>query len=106
MYLFHGQTTREVKRLDTALVKATVRKLDMIAAAAAVVDLRAPPGNRLEALHGDLEGWFSIRVNDQWRLVFRWLDGAAEGVKLVDFPLGGQDVAAEPHTNPSGRDPA
>lgn len=83
--LFHGQATREVKRLDAGLVKAAVRKLDMIVAAAAVVDLRAPPGNRLEALHGDLEGWFSIRVNDQWRLIFRWLDGAAEGVKLVDY---------------------
>ena len=83
--VFHGQATREVKRLDTALVKATVRKLDMIVAAAAVLDLRAPPGNRLAGLHGDLQGWFSIRVNDQWRLVFRWLDGGAEDVKLVDY---------------------
>jgi plasmid maintenance system killer protein len=46
--VFHGQATREVKRLDTALVKATVRKLDMIVAATSVLDLRAPPGNRLE----------------------------------------------------------
>ena len=83
--VFHGHATREVKRLDAALVKATVRKLDMIVAAAAVQDLRAPPGNRLEALHGNLEGWFSIRVNDQWRLVFRWLDGAAEDVEIVDY---------------------
>jgi proteic killer suppression protein len=83
--LFHGQTTREVKRLDAALVKATVRKLDVILAAAAVVALRAPPGNRLEALQGDPEGWFSIRVNGQWRLVFRWLDGAAQDVKLVEY---------------------
>ena len=83
--VFHGNATREVKRLDVALVKATVRKLDMIVAAVAVQDLRAPPGNRLEALHGDLEGCFSIRVNDRWRLVFRWLDGAAQDVKLVDY---------------------
>ena len=83
--VFHGLATREVKRLDTALVRATVRKLDMIVAATAVLDLRAPPGNRLEALHGDLEGWFSIRVNAQWRLVFRWLDGAAQDVKFVDY---------------------
>ncbi len=83
--VFHGHATREVKRLGVALVKATVRKLDMIVAAVVVHDLRAPPGNRLEALHGDLEGCLSIRVNDQWRLVFRWLDGAAEDVKLVDY---------------------
>jgi proteic killer suppression protein len=83
--VFHGHATREVKRLGVALVKATVRKLDMIMAAVVVHDLRAPPGNRLEALLGDLEGWLSIRVNDQWRLVFRWVDGAAEDVKLVDY---------------------
>lgn len=83
--IFHGHPTREVKRLDGALVKATVRKLDMIVAASAVLDLRSPPGNRLEALLGDLEGWFSIRVNDQWRLVFRWADGQADDVKLVDY---------------------
>lgn len=83
--VFHGHATREAGRLDVALVKATVRKLDMIVAAVAIPDLRAPPGNRLEGLHGDLEGWFSIRVNDQWRLVFRWLDGAAEDVKLMDY---------------------
>lgn len=83
--LYHGYATREVKRLDAALVKATVRKLDMIVAASVVLDLRSPPGNRLEALHGDLEGWFSIRVNDQWRLIFRWVDSQADDVKLVDY---------------------
>ena len=83
--VFHGHATREVKRLDAALVKATARKLDMIVAAAAVQDLRSPPGNRLEALHGELEGWFSIRVNDQWRIIFRLVDGQADAVKLVDY---------------------
>jgi proteic killer suppression protein len=83
--VFHGHATREVKRLDAALVKRTVRKLDMIVAANQMVDLRAPPGNRLEALHADLDGWFSIRVNDQWRLIFRWIDAAAVDVKLVDY---------------------
>lgn len=83
--VFHGHATREVKRLDAALVKATARKLDMIVAAAAVQDLRSSPGNRLEALHGDLEGWWSIRVNDQWRIIFRWVDGQADDVKLADY---------------------
>ena len=83
--LFHGRATREVQRLDAGLIKATVRKLDMLAAADRVHDLQASPGNRLEALHGDWTGWFSIRVNDQWRLVFRWVDGSATDVKLMDY---------------------
>ena len=54
-------------------------------AAAVLEDLRVPPGNRLEALRGDLAGWFSVRVNDQWRLTFCWEDGAVEAVRLVDY---------------------
>lgn len=57
----------------------------MINAAQALQDLASPPGNRLEALRGDLRGNYSIRVNDQWRLVFRWADGEAHGVRLVDY---------------------
>ena len=57
------------------------RKLDMVDYAAALTDLASPPGNRLEALHGDLKGLHSIRVNDQWRIVFRW---TAEGPDVVD----------------------
>jgi proteic killer suppression protein len=57
----------------------------MMEAAAVLEDLRVPPGNRLEALRGDLAGWFSVRVNDQWRLIFCWEDGAAEAVRLVAY---------------------
>ena len=57
----------------------------MIEAALVLDDLRSPPGNRLEALSGDLAGWFSIRVNDQWRIIFRWVDNGAEDVTLVDY---------------------
>jgi proteic killer suppression protein len=49
------------------------------------LDLRSPPGNRLGLLHGDLAGLFSIRINDQWRIVFRWLDGNAYDVRLTDY---------------------
>jgi len=48
-------------------------------------DLREPPGNRLEALRGDLAGYHSIRVNDQWRIIFRWENNAAHGVSLTDY---------------------
>jgi len=49
-------------------------------------DLRSPPGNRLEALRGKLAGFFSIRINERWRIVFRWEDGQACEVQIVDYP--------------------
>ena len=60
------------------------RKLDMLDYAARVEDLRAPPGNRLEKLRGEWRGYWSIRVNDQWRIVFCWDDGPEE-VDIVDY---------------------
>jgi proteic killer suppression protein len=57
----------------------------MLNAAANVQDLRVPPGNRLEALSGDRAGQYSIRINDQWRVVFRWRDGHAHDVAIVDY---------------------
>jgi len=61
-----------------------LRKLDVLAAAHELVDLRLPPGSRLEALKGDLEGFHSIRINDQWRIVFRWENGGADQVAIID----------------------
>jgi proteic killer suppression protein len=57
----------------------------MIDAAENVDDLRNPPGNRLEKLKGDRVGQFSIRINDQFRICFRWVDNAAEDVEIVDY---------------------
>lgn len=62
-----------------------MRKLDVINAAKDLGDLRAAPGNRLEALKGDRKGVHSIRVNDQWRIVFSWRDGDAYDVSIVDY---------------------
>lgn len=67
------------------LLRATRRKLYMLAAADALSDLRAPPGNRLEALKGDRRGQHSIRINDQWRICFVWADGGAQDVDIVDY---------------------
>ncbi len=61
------------------------RKLELLDAAASLEFLRVPPGNRLEALRGDRAGQHSIRVNDQWRLCFRWTGGNAEQVEIVDY---------------------
>ena len=65
--------------------KAALRKLDMLAAAHVLQDLRQPPGNRLEALQGERAGQHSIRINDQWRLCFVWRDGHAHEVEIVDY---------------------
>ena len=75
----------EPRGIAPELAKLTRRKLAMLVAADRVQDLRAPPGNRLESLRGDRDGQYSIRVNDQWRLCFRWADGSAEDVELVDY---------------------
>lgn len=61
------------------------RKLDQLHRANALSELRHPPGNRLEQLHGRLATWHSIRINEQWRIVFRWTGDHAEGVAIVDY---------------------
>ncbi|MFA7536749.1 MAG: type II toxin-antitoxin system RelE/ParE family toxin [Desulfuromonadales bacterium] len=83
--IYHGTTNKDLRRLPPEIAKQALRKLDMINAAHDMLDLRSPPGNRLETLQGDLAGMFSIRVNDQWRIVFRWQDGNAYEVRLADY---------------------
>ncbi len=67
------------------LVVTAERRLQAIANAAVLRDLASPPGNRLEALKGDRAGQHSIRINQQWRVCFRWSDGGAEDVEIVDY---------------------
>lgn len=83
--LFHGETNRGVRRLPADVLRVALRKLDMLNAAETLDDLRVPPGNRLEALKGDLRGFCSIRINDQWRLVFRWTGAGPSEVRMVDY---------------------
>lgn len=83
--LFHGLRSAKVRRYPRDILKAAVRKLDMINGAHILDDLRSPPGNRLEALRGDLRGFHSIRINEQWRVVFRWDGGDAQDVRIVDY---------------------
>jgi proteic killer suppression protein len=75
----------EVRRLSRVMQSAARRKLIMIDNAARFENLRLPPGNRLEPLKGDRAGQWSIRINDQWRICFRWLDGHAWDVEIVDY---------------------
>ncbi len=75
----------EVRRLAKPLQKAARRKLMMLDAASSLDTLRATPGNRLEALKGDRKGQYSVRINQQWRLCFRWEAGHAWNVEIVDY---------------------
>ena len=83
--LYHNRPTSRARRFPHDVIASTLVKLDMLNAASTVLDLRSPPGNRLEALKGDVEGFHSIRVNDQWRVVFRWESNNAHDVRLMDY---------------------
>ncbi len=83
--LFHGNPNRRARKLHPHLIRATLRKLDMINAAHRLHDLQSPPGSRLEPLRGDLVGFHSIRVNDPWRIIFRWEAAGPHDVQLVDY---------------------
>ena len=67
------------------VARTATRKLDMLDYAAVLSDLASPPGNRLEALKGDLAGFHSIKINDQWRVVFRWTDSGPVDVDIRDY---------------------
>ena len=83
--LYHGRRSSRSRRFPSDLVRIALRKLDVLNAAAELGDLREPPGNRLKALKGEWKGYHSIRVNDQWRIVFRWKDSGAWDVELTDY---------------------
>lgn len=72
-------------RRFAAIQRIALRKLLVLDAAVSLDDLRVPPANRLEKLRGDRKGEFSIRINDQWRICFRWRDGNAHDVEIVDY---------------------
>jgi proteic killer suppression protein len=78
-------TTGRSRKVPPSLTRVALRKLAQLHFAARLDDLRAPPGNRLERLAGDREDQFSIRINDQWRVCFRWVDGNAHEVAIVDY---------------------
>lgn len=80
--IWHGTPSR---RLPADIHGTARRKLRMLNNAASLEDLRVPPANRLEALKGDRKGQFSIRINDQWRICFRWDEGDAYNVAIVDY---------------------
>jgi len=83
--LYNGINNPKLRRFALEVQKASIRKLDMIEYAVKLTDLKAPPANHLEALKGNLKGYYSIRVNDQWRIIFKWHNNTASNVKLTDY---------------------
>jgi proteic killer suppression protein len=83
--LYHGRRTSRARRFPHDITARALRKLDMLNGAHELLDLRSPPGNRLEALKGDWHGYHSIRVNEQWRILFRWQGNNAHDVRLLDY---------------------
>lgn len=88
---FHDRETRKVfsrdgsRRLPEDIQRIALRKLVILDAADSLEDLALPPGNRLEKLHGDRAGRYSIRINERWRVCFHWSDGDAWDVEIVDY---------------------
>lgn len=80
--VFDGQFVRKLPQEIQGIAR---RKLKLIDATSNIEELRVPPGNRLEQLTGNRAGQWSIRINDQWRICFRWQDGHAEDVEIVDY---------------------
>ena len=80
--VFRREGTR---KLPPDVRRMAQRKLAILDAAESLQDLRVPPGSRLEKLSGDREGQHSIRINDQWRVCFRWRDGDAHDVEITDY---------------------
>lgn len=76
---------QRVRRIPTDVQRPALRKLRLLDAAENINDLRVPPGNRLERLKGERAGEYSIRINDQWRICFRWHANNAHDVEIVDY---------------------
>jgi proteic killer suppression protein len=83
--LFDDRNSKATKGFPPELRRAARRKLQYLHEAGDLRDLKVPPGNRLEGLKGDWKGFHSIRINDQWRVVFRWSGGNAFDVQIVDY---------------------
>ena len=83
--LYDDKDTKSVRRIPKELHRRARRRLLLLHDAAELRDLREPPGNRLEALKGDWKGFYSVRINDPWRIVFRWQSGNAYDVHVIDY---------------------
>ncbi|HEX7046467.1 MAG TPA: type II toxin-antitoxin system RelE/ParE family toxin [Gammaproteobacteria bacterium] len=84
--IFNGVASREARRAcPKALWQAAARKLELLDSAVRLDELRVPPGNRLKTLSGDRKGQYSMRINDQYRICFKWTDAGPDDVEIADY---------------------
>ena len=84
-HIFHGENTKDARIIPKDLWEKAAKKLDLLNGIHDLKDLRDPPGNRLEGLKGRLKGFHSIRINDQYRIIFKWTGNSAEKVQITDY---------------------
>ncbi len=83
--LFNGINSRDSRKISSEITQKAFNKLDILNAVEKLDELKSPPGNRLEALKGNLKGFYSIRINSQWRIIFQWHHGNASQVQIIDY---------------------
>ncbi|MDE2214932.1 MAG: type II toxin-antitoxin system RelE/ParE family toxin [Candidatus Omnitrophica bacterium] len=83
--IYDGLESKQARRIPQTIWRVAQRKLDLLNAAHSLIDLKSPPANRLEGLKGDLKGKYSVRINDQYRIIFEFRDGNAYEVEIVDY---------------------
>jgi len=83
--IYHGVRSKKAAKLPPNIIAVALRKLDMMNSASKLDDLRIPPSNHLEKLVGNWAGFYSIRINDQFRVIFKWDDGVATEVAIIDY---------------------
>ena len=83
--IYHGTNSKYARKIPRKLHSKARRLLDQFNASPTLEFLRIPPGNRFEKMSGDLEGFWSVRINDQWRIIFQWIDNDAYDVKITDY---------------------
>lgn len=101
--IYDGVNSKQARRFPQDLHAKARRLLDQLNAAPTLEFMKIPPGNRLEKLSGNLKGFWSLRVNDQWRIIFRWQNTDAHDVNIVDYHWKDFYVAQKKTTHTSGR---
>ena len=83
--LFNGINSRGSRKIPSKITQKALNKLDILNAVEKLDELQSPPGNRLEALKGNLKGFYSIWINNQWRIIFQWQNGNVSQVQIIDY---------------------
>ena len=83
--IYHGMFSKKTRKIPDDVINIALRKLDQLNAAIDINDMKIPPGNRLEKLKRDLQDYYSIRINDKYRIIFQWKNNDAHNVSITDY---------------------